>query len=160
MEAQTKRPVSHSATEQVQYVLPKHLNGVGMLFGGQLAMWIDEVAGVVAVRHCGTHITTAAIDNLRFRHAVKQGQLVVLRGKVTYVGKTSLEVRVDSFVEGMDGDRRLINTAFVIQVALDENGRPTEAPGLLCETEFEEQEFLAGARRKELRHKLAKDIYE
>lgn len=160
METKVSKTVAESKTEQVQVVMPPHLNGAGKLFGGQLAVWIDHVAGIVAMRHCGRQITTAAIDNLRFRESVDQGELVVLRGKVTYVGYTSMEVRVDSYVESLNGQRKLINTAFVIEVALDDNGRPCQVPGLACVTEFEEQEFAVGARRKELRRTLQKDIYD
>jgi acyl-CoA hydrolase len=151
---QTGKRVSDSKTEQVQLVRPQHLNGMGRLFGGQLVEWIDEVAGVVARRHCGTEITTAAIDHLRFREPVFQNDTVVLLGKVTYTGGTSLEVRVDSFVEDFDGNRRLINTAFLIEVALGEDGKPTPAPPLIVENEFEQAEFNAAQRRREFRRQV------
>ena len=59
--------VSDSQTDQVQVVMPAHLNGYGSLFGGQLAHWIDMLASVVARRHCGMAATTAAIDNLHIQ---------------------------------------------------------------------------------------------
>ncbi len=152
--------VSDSCTEQVQVVMPPHLNGYGNLFGGQLAVWIDVLAGIVARRHCGMTITTAAIDNLRFRKSVHQNEMVVLRGRMTYAGKSSLEVRVDSYSEDDDGCQRLINPAFVIQVALDENGRPCPVPGLIRESPEEEAAFQAGAKRREMRDKVYRDLYE
>ena len=154
------RPASQSLTEQIHVVMPRHLNGFGRLFGGQLAMWIDEVAGIAASRHCGMQVTTAAIDNLRFREAVSLNEVVHMRGRVTFVGTSSIETRVDSFAENFSGDRRLINTAFVINVALDENGRPTKVPGLLLETPIEEAEFAAGKKRRELRQKLNNELYD
>ncbi len=121
-----------SYTEQVFLVMPQHLNGTGKLFGGQLASWIDTIAGVVALRHCNTAITTAAIDNLQFREGVDQNSLVVLKGKLIHTGTTSMEVRVDSYVEDIaTGAQRCINTAFVIEVAVDANGRPTPVPPLI-----------------------------
>lgn len=152
--------VSESQTDQVQVVMPPHLNGYGNLFGGQLAKWIDMLAGVVARRHCGMAITTAAIDNLRFREPVRQNDMVVLRGRITHVGTTSMEVRVDSYAEDAAGARRLINTAFVIMVALDDKGRPSKVPALLAATPEEEREYQAGARRREMRHRIYKDLYE
>ena len=53
--------------EQVQILMPSHINGSDRLFGGQLVEWIDVVASVVARRHCGHNVTTAAIDNLQFK---------------------------------------------------------------------------------------------
>ena len=148
------RYVEDSCTEQVYVVMPQHLNGYGRLFGGQLAMWIDVVAGVTAVRHCRMMITTAAIDNLRFHAPVTQNEVVVMRGKVTYTGVTSVEVRVDSYVENMrTGENTLINTAFVTQVALGDDGRPAPVPPLIPRTDEERQAFAAGEKRREMRRR-------
>lgn len=140
--------------------MPPHLNGYGKLFGGQLAMWIDVLAGVVARRHCRCTITTAAIDNLRFRESVGQNDLVVMRGKMTHSGITSMEVRVDSYVENTKGEERLINTAFVIQVALGADGRPCPVPPLIPRTPEEKKDFEAGAKRREVRNKIYRELYE
>ena len=155
----TPKYVADSQIEQVQVVMPQHLNGYGKLFGGQLAVWIDILAGTVARRHCGMAITTAAIDNLRFRGSVKQNEMVVMCGRMTHVGNTSMEIRVDSYVEDDNGDKRLINTAFVIEVALDEDGKPCPVPELLLRTPEEEKEFQDGAKRREMRLKLRDELY-
>ena len=86
-------------------VRPVHLNGAGRLFGGQLMEWLDEVAGLVGRRHAEHNITTASVDNLRFIHGVYLDEVVVVIGKATYVGKTSMEVRVDTYVASKDGMR-------------------------------------------------------
>ena len=152
--------VCESQTEQVQVVMPPHLNGYGKLFGGQLAMWIDILAGIVARRHCEMAITTASIDNLRFRASVSQNALVILKGKMTYVGTTSMEVRVDSYIENDAGEQRLINTAFVTQVGLDEYDKPCRVPGLVPCTPEEEKEFEAGSLRRDLRQKALKGLFD
>lgn len=143
--------VADSRTEHVEIILNPHINGYKRLFGGQLMAWIDTVGGVVARRHAGKEVTTACIDNLQFRKAVTVNSTVVLVGKVTYVGRTSMEVRVDTFCEHMDGMRELVNTAYLVFVALDENQNPTPVPGLILETEQEKSEFENGARRQALR---------
>ena len=152
--------VADSQTEQAQVVMPLHLNGHDSLFGGQLAMWIDILAGIVARRHCGKRVTTAAIDNLRFREPVCQNEMLVLRGKMTHAGTTSMEVRVDSYVEDGEGGRRLINTAFAILVALGEDGRPCRVPALIPKTPEEKREFAAGIKRREMRLKYREELYE
>lgn len=143
--------VADSETEQVQFIMPSNLNAAGRVFGGQLAAWIDIVAGMVARRHSNRSVTTAAIDNLQFKEAIYGNSIIVLHGKITYVGKTSMEVRVDSFVEALDGIRKLVNTAYLVMVALDDDDRPVPVPGLICETFQEKAEFEAGKRRRELR---------
>lgn len=158
-DAKNGKYVCDSEAEQVHVVMPQHLNGYGKLFGGQLAAWIDVIAGVVAVRHCRMQITTAAIDNLRFRESVGSSEIVVMRGRMVHTGVTSMEVKVDSFVEHLKtGELKLINTAFVIEVALDENNRPQPVPPLIPRTPEEIRDFEMGCKRREMRRKK-NDLY-
>lgn len=146
-----KKTPSQSYTEQVHLVNLSDLNGAKRLFGGTLLSWIDMTAGIVARRHAERDVSTVAIDNLHFMAPAYRNDLVVLCGKVTYVGRTSLEVRVDSYVEQADGTRTQINKAFLVMVALDDDDKPCEVPGLEPETEEEMAEMLAGAERKKRR---------
>jgi acyl-CoA hydrolase len=151
MEKLLSKHVSDSEIEQIQPVFAAHLNSDNRLFGGQLVAWIDIVAGAVAQRHSNQNVTTAAIDNLQFKAPVPANSLVVLRGKLTCVGKTSMEVRVDSFVEDLSGKRTLVNTAYLVLVALDKNDKPTPVPRLICDTPEEKAEWEAGQKRRRLR---------
>ena len=145
------KKVNESRTEQMYIVRSLHINGYGRLFGGQLMQWIDELAGIVCRRHSGLSVTTAAIDNLNFKDAAYQNDMIVLVGKLTYVGKTSMEVRVDTFIEDNQGVRKCINRAYVVMVAIDQDGNPIEVPGLMIETENEKLEWQGGERRYQLR---------
>ena len=127
--------VEDSLTEQTYLLMHRHINGYGRLFGGQLLMWIDELAGIVATRHSESRITTASIDNLNFKKAAFLNDTVVLIGKITHVGRSSMEVRVDTYVETLDGMRHVINRAYVVMVAIDEEGKAVPVPGLIVETE-------------------------
>ena len=155
---QQKTP-SETYTEQVNIVKQSDLNGAKRLFGGILLSWIDITAAIVARRHAGRDVTTVAIDDLHFIAPAHANDLVVLCGKVTYVGRTSIEVTVESYVERLDGARSLINRAHVVIVALDENERPCEVPGLRPETDEEKAELLAGERRKQLRIQRQQENY-
>lgn len=137
--------------ETVHIVRPTHLNAAGRLFGGVLMQWIDECAGVVAKRHCMSNITTASVDNLRFIRGAYQDDLVVIRAKMTYTGRTSMEIRVDTYVEALDGMRKPINRAYLTVVALDENDRPKEVPRLIVESETEKAEWEGALKRRENR---------
>ena len=145
-ELESKR-VSDSKTEHVQILMPEHINGYGRLFGGKLVEWIDVVAGVVARRHSGRNVTTLYIDNLHFKAAAYVNDTVVLVGRVTYVGRTSMEVRVDTFVESLSREKRLVNRAYFVMVALDEDEKPVQVPGLIPETDEDRLEWEAGAQR-------------
>ena len=145
--------VSESETEQVRVVFNSHLNPQGRLFGGILVSWIDVVAGIVAQRHCNRYVTTAQIDKLDFKSPVYAGSTVILYGRITCVGNTSMEVRVDAFVEDISGKRELVNTAYLVLVALDKNGKPTAVPKLICDTDEEKAEEQAGLKRRLLRKK-------
>lgn len=145
------KKVTDSMTEQQYIVRPSHINHYGRLFGGQLLKWIDELAGIVATRHANANITTAAIDNLQFKAPAYKGNLVVLQGMVTYVGRSSMEIRVDTYVEDLDGARKMINRAYIDMVAIDDNGKAIEVPDLLIETEEQKAEHEAAVKRKEMR---------
>lgn len=143
--------VQDSLTEQQYIVRPSHINHYGRLFGGELLKWIDEVAGIVAIRHAGTTVTTAAIDNLQFKAPAYQGEVVVLQGMVTYVGRSSMEIRVDTYREELDGKRTMINRAYIDMVAINDKGEAVEVPGLLIETQEQEEEHKAAQKRKQMR---------
>lgn len=151
MEIQNTKHVSDSRTEQIQILMPEHINGYKRLFGGKLVEWIDIVAGVVARRHSNKNVTTVSIDNLQFKAPAFVNSTIVLIGKITYVGKTSMEVRVDTFVETLEGEKTLINKAYLVMVALDDNQIPTPVPRLILDTDEEKTEWESGIKRSELR---------
>lgn len=143
--------VSDSVTRQVQIVSQSSLNGYHRLFGGRLMEWIDIVAAVVARRHSGKNVTTASVDSLIFKKSAYANDTIVLKGFITYVGTTSMEVCVQTFAEHLDGKREEINTAFLVMVAIDEAGQPVAVPKLVCETEEEKRLYESGLKRREYR---------
>jgi len=144
----TKR-ISESQTEQVQIIMYGDTNGYGRLFGGRLVEWIDVVAAVVARRHSEHEVITVSIDNLHFKAPAYVNETIVLIGRVTYVGRTSIEVRVDTYAENLRGKRSMINRAYVVLVALDEDEKPVPVPGLLLENDEQRAEWDAGKKRYE-----------
>lgn len=148
------RSVEESRVETVRMVRPNHLNAAGRLFGGILMQWLDETAGLVAMRHTRQNVITASVDNLRFIHGAYNGEMIVIIGKVTYVGNTSMEVRVDTYVENeKDGMRRPINRAYFTMVAIDKDDKPTRVPRLILDSEEERAEWEAAEKRREMRVK-------
>ena len=155
MDFEQYRPVEFSKTEWVKCIQYEDINGSGRLFGGRLMQWMDEVAGIAATRHCGGYVTTAAVDNLQFKAGCFINEIIVIRAKLTYVGHTSMEVRVDVYIEDRDsGQRRVINRAYFTEVHVDEKGKPVPLRyGLKPETEFEKAEWDGAKKRLEIRRK-------
>ena len=154
MEAKT---VDDSRVETVHIVRPNHLNGANRLFGGILMQWIDEVAGIVAKRHSMSNVTTASVDNLTFLHGAYQNEMIVIKGKITWVGSSSMEVCVDTYVETLQGQRNRINNAHFMMVALDEKGKPVTVPRLILQTEEEQLAWEHGEQRRKIRNQRKAD---
>lgn len=151
------KTVDESRVETVHLVRPTHLNGANRLFGGLLMQWIDEVAGIVAKRHSGGNVTTASVDNLTFLKGAYQNDMIVIRGKMTWVGTSSMEVCVDTYVETLQGQRTRINNAHFMMVALDENDKPMRVPGLILQTEDERLAWAHGEERRRIRNQRRLD---
>ena len=151
------KTVDDSRVETVHLVRPTHLNGANRLFGGILMQWIDEVAGIVAKRHSMCNVTTASVDNLTFLQGAYQGDMVVIKGKLTWVGSSSMEVCVDTYVETPSGERNRINNAHFMMVALDENDKPVKVPSLILQTDDERLAWAHGEERRRIRIQRKKD---
>jgi acyl-CoA hydrolase len=147
------KKVSDSMVETVRIVRPNHLNGANRLFGGILMQWIDEVAGIVAKRHAMTNVITASVDNLTFVRGAFQNEMVVIIGKLTWVGTSSMEVLVETYVENIKRERKLINKAYLVMVSIDENDKPVKVPRLSLENEEEKVEW----ENAEIRHMIRRE---
>jgi len=151
------KKVSDSVVETVRIVRPNHLNGANRLFGGILMQWIDEVAGIVAKRHAMTNVITASVDNLTFVRGAFQNEMVVIVGKLTWVGTSSMEVLVETYVENIKRERNLINKAYLVMVSIDENDKPVMVPRLQLETEEQKAEWENAEIRRMIRKERKTD---
>ncbi len=125
------RSRSESYTEHVEIVMYRHTNGFGRLFGGALLQMIDTVGAICARRHSGTEVTTVAIDNLSFKAPALLNSTILLTAEVEHVGRTSMKVKVTTYVEELSGKREEINVAHLTFVAIDRFNRKTPVPRLL-----------------------------
>ena len=140
-------------TTSVQIVLPQHCNGYKKprLFGGQIMAWIDVVGAVAARRYTQRAVTTVCVDNLNFLNPAYLNDTVVQEAVVTWTGRTSLEVRVDSYVEQLDGERRRVNRAYAVFVALDDSDQPIPVEPFEPSTDAERREYEAALERRRIR---------
>lgn len=151
MSERRMKRIEDSMTEQSHLLFPRELNANGRLFGGKLLEWIDEIAGLVSKRHAECNVVTVAIDNMHFKAGAQVGDTVYLKGYLTYVGRSSMEVRIDSYVEKLNGTRYMINRAYFVMVATDEDQKPIPVPGLIVEGLSAQMEWDAAIKRQELR---------
>jgi acyl-CoA hydrolase len=151
------KPISASRVVISQVMGPTEANVHGNVHGGIIMKLVDEAGGVAAIRHCRRPTVTVAIDSLSFLHPVLIGNLLSLHAEVTFVGRTSLEtvVRVEA-EDVITGKVTHVASAFVVYVALDEQGRPTPVPPLLPETDEERQRMEQARRRREERLQAAR----
>jgi acyl-CoA hydrolase len=140
-----------SATETVQVVLPNDSNPLGYMLGGTVMHMIDITGAIACHRHTNSLALTAGVDSLDFLHPIKMGDMIILKSRVTCTFRTSLEVEVEVYSEGITtGERRLTSHAYLTFVSLDANGKPKEVPPLAVETPDDEERCRqAHARRAE-----------
>ena len=132
----------------------EHANLLGNVHGGWVMKLADEAGALACMRHARQKVVTVAIDSMTFRQPIKLGDLVILNAEVTYTGHTSMEVEVQVVAENpLSGERTHTNTAYLVYVALDDEGRPTSVPPLQAETEEEKQRMQQAQERQQRRLK-------
>lgn len=143
--------VSETTTRMAQMMTPNDANFLGKVFGGSILALIDLTASATASKYAGNICVTASFDRVDFHEPIEIGELVELEGFISFVGRTSVEVTIDVYATNLlKNIRRHSNTARVTMVAL-KDGKPTEVPRLICETDAEKRLFLLGKIRRETR---------
>jgi acyl-CoA hydrolase len=95
---------------------------------------------------------TAAIDGLSFLEPVNVGDILIVQARVNDVGHTSMEVGVRVEAEPWrGGERRHTTSAYLVMVALDEDGKPTAVRPLIPETDEDRRRQHQARVRRELR---------
>jgi uncharacterized protein (TIGR00369 family) len=138
---------------------PPHANAMGNVHGGVILKIADEAAAICAMRHARRQCVTVAIDSVSFHSPVHVGQLLALEAVLTYVGRTSLEVRVNVHAEDpISGVITHTNSAYFVFVALDDTGQATAVPAIEFETDEERARYAEAAERQKLRLARAKGL--
>lgn len=149
-----QRTVGHSSVIMAQLMLPHQANPAGYAHGGEIMKIMDNAAGVVAARHAHTNVVTVRVDNILFLKPVRVGDLILVHASLTFVGRSSMEIRVEVETENLAQEgRQKALTANFIYVALDKTGKPTGVPPLLITTEEGERLFEEGRERYEAHQK-------
>ncbi|MBN1563188.1 MAG: acyl-CoA thioesterase [Anaerolineae bacterium] len=131
----TPRCVSESRVTVSMLMNPEHANVLGNVHGGVIMKLVDEAGGLAAMRHARSPVVTVAIDSMTFEKPIYVGNFVFLTAELTYTGRTSMEVRVEVTAENpLTSESVFTNLAYLVFVAIDDQGRPQPVPPLCLET--------------------------
>ncbi len=146
-----KEGISFAQVETSIIMEPRHCNPSGNIHGGEMMKIMDNVAGIVAVKHAKGNVVTARIDEIIFHIPVHVGDIVTCIGELAYVGTTSMQIFVSVLVNDIKGqnESKIALTAFFTMVHLDENGKPAQVAQLTPTTLDEEALYLLGKRKYE-----------
>lgn len=117
--------IEKSTTRIFKAIFPDSTNHYDTLFGGMAMQLMDEVAFITATRFTRKKVVTVSSDRINFNRPIPAGKIIELIGKVVKVGRTSLSVSVEIYIEDMySDDREQAITGTFTLVAIDENKRP------------------------------------
>jgi len=146
------KAMSASQISIAQLMQPEHANSQGNVHGGWIMKLVDEAGALACMRHAQHRVVTVAIDQMIFRQPIRIGDLVILKAEVTYAGRTSMEAEVQVTAENpVTGEQTHTNTAYVVYVAMDENGQPAPVPPLFAETDKEKARMAQARIRQKYR---------
>uniref|UniRef100_A0AAR2K3Z3 palmitoyl-CoA hydrolase n=1 Tax=Pygocentrus nattereri TaxID=42514 RepID=A0AAR2K3Z3_PYGNA len=125
--------VGFSQSSLIHLIGPSDCTLLGFVHGGVTMKLMDEVAGIVAVRHCKTNIVTASVDAINFHRKIKKGCVITISGRMTFTSNKSMEIEVfvdaDPLAEAEKGKYRAV-TAFFTYISLDKENKPLPVPPL------------------------------
>ena len=119
--------IESSKTTIFKAVFPNTTNHYHALIGGTAMQLMDETAFITATRFSRQQMVTVSSDRIDFKKPIPAGTIVELVGKVSYLGNTSLKIRVDIFVEEMytDSREKAVSGEFTF-VAIDDQKNPVK----------------------------------
>ncbi|MGI9418791.1 MAG: acyl-CoA thioesterase, partial [Geminicoccaceae bacterium] len=105
--------------------MPADTNPSGDIFGGWVLAQMDLAAGIIAARRAGGRVATVALDGMSFHRPVNVGDVVSCYAKVTRIGRSSMTVEVETYVNrGRVEDEVMVTEGRFTMVAIDDEGRP------------------------------------
>jgi uncharacterized protein (TIGR00369 family) len=148
----TGKPVSASRVTIAQLMHLEHANNLGNVHGGWIMKLVDEAGALACMRHAQQRVVTVAVDQLVFHQPIRTTDLVTIQAEVSFVGKTSMEAEVQVTAENpITGECTHTNMAYLVYVALDEQGQPVEVPRLIPENEQQRHRMEEGKQRQAYR---------
>lgn len=152
------KKVSHSETTLTELMIPSYSNFGGKIHGGVILSLMDKIAYVCAAKHADTYCVTASVDTVDFLAPVEVGELVSLLASVNYVGNSSLVIGIKVISENVRSHAvKHTNTSYITMVAIDDNNKPLQVPGLILQNAIEIRRFYEALHRKQLKKAFKKE---
>jgi acyl-CoA hydrolase len=148
----TPKPSSASRITLSRQMEVTDSNIAGNVHGGSIMKLVDTAAGLAAAKHCGGLAVTAAMDEMTFIEPVYLGEVVTVKASVNEAFHTSMEVGVRVEAENVASGRKVhTSSAYLVFVAIDDEGKPRPVPPLVAETDEERQRQKEAGLRREAR---------
>lgn len=150
--------VRETVAEMVHYVFPQYAGAPGQIYGGRMMEWITTAGTLAASRVARGPVAVGAMDEIDFLHPVRVGEIAILRARVEYVGRSSLEVGVRVYAENATtGERQVTLSSHLAFVAIDGTAQPRPVQARIGAADRGEAAVVeaAEARRAARRARLA-----
>ncbi len=133
-----------------ELVIPPYTNHFGTIFGGKMLELMDITGAMAAMRFANEDVVTASIDAVDFKKPIQLGDIIELKGKVIYTARTSMVVKVDLFrVDKTERQRDFSCRGYLVFVAINSDGKPTEIPTLKVVTDEDKKNWGIGEKIKQ-----------
>jgi acyl-CoA hydrolase len=143
MDISLYKPVNFSQTTLTELMIPSYANFGGKIHGGIILSLMDKIAYVCASKHAGSYCVTASIDTVNFMQPVEVGDLVSLMASVNYVNTREI---------------KHTNTSYFTMIAMNDDYKPVEVPGLILENQKQVSRFLEALKRKAIRQNYRSEM--
>lgn len=144
------KSINDSRIEISELMLPSYTNFGGKIHGGYILSLMDQIAFACASKHSGSYCVTASVDKVNFLNPIEVGELVTMKASINFVGSSSMVVGIRVESENIrTGEKKHCNSSYFTMVAIDENGKTTQVPGLKLESKIDAKRFLKAIKRKE-----------
>ncbi len=146
------RQVTDSETTLAQVMMPSDANSQGNVHGGTIMKLVDTAGGIACIRHARHRVVTVIMDSMTFLQPVYVGDLVTVHARLTWTGRTSMEAEVRVDAENVaSGVVTHTSTAYLVYVALDDEGNPCPVPPLELNTREERSRWQQAEARRAYR---------
>jgi uncharacterized protein (TIGR00369 family) len=146
------RRVAESETTLGQVMMPSDANSQGNVHGGTIMKLVDTAGGIASIRHARHRVVTVIMDSMTFLEPVYVGDLVTIHARLTWTGRTSMETEVRVEAEKVaSGVVTHTSTAYLVYVALDDDGKPCPVPPLELVSDDERLRWQQAEARRDYR---------
>lgn len=113
-------------------IYPKNLNPNGTAFGGFIMAEMDKAASIMVEEVIKGKAVTVFVDNLHFKHPLKNGDIISVYVEVKKIGRTSITLHVSFETRCvLSRNEYAVCDASFVFVCIDDNGKPTPVKPLL-----------------------------